>query len=135
MKLDRILTFSGLLAFVLLGIFGLGHFSGMPINEGGEMDGCIFAGGTMLCKMSVIEHIALWQSMFTAVPQESATVFVLLALFIAVIFTIKNILAPPRLFKHNALAYKLYLARHPDLPLFNPLKEALSRGIINPKIY
>lgn len=135
LKPARIFIFTGLLAFVLLEIFGLGQFADMPMNEDGGMEGCIFMGKTMFCKMSVIEHIALWQSMFTAVPQKSAMFLVLSILLIVVIFITKNILAPPRLFKRYAPAYKLYLTEHPNLPLCNPLKTAFSRGILNPKIY
>lgn len=125
----------GLTAFVSLGIFGLGHFAGMPMSEDGEMEGCIFTGKIMLCKMNVIEHINLWLSMFTAAPQESAAILALLVLLTVVIFVTKNILVPLRLSKRYALAHKMYLAGHPNLPLFNHLKKAFSQGILNPKIY
>lgn len=133
-KVKTFLIFS-LLAFVTLSTFGLGHMSGMEANKDGNMEGCIFTGKTMLCEMGIVEHISLWQSMFTAMPQESLMLLALLILLVAVIFVTKNILVPPRLFSSEALTKQLYLKEHPDLPLFNPLKEAFSQGILNPKIY
>lgn len=126
----------GLLAFVTVSMFGLSHhMSGMTEDENGDMAGCVFTGKTMLCKMSVIEHISLWQSMFTAMPQESFMLFALLILLVVVIFVIKNILVRARLSGSGAFINKLSLKKNPDLTLFNPLKEAFSQGILNPKIY
>lgn len=125
----------GLLSFATLSLFGLGHMSGMEANKDGNMEGCIFTGKTMLCKMGIVEHISLWQGMFTAMPQESLLFMALLILLVAVIFVTKNFLAPPRLSNSEALAKRLYLKEHPNLSLFNPLKEAFSQGILNPKIH
>lgn len=118
-----------------MAVFGLGYMSGMTANESGDMAGCIFTGKTMLCKMSVVEHISLWQNMFTAIPRESLTLLALLVLSMAAIFVIKDVLAPLRSSKDETLEKRLYLREHPDLLLFNPLKEAFSQGILNPKIY
>lgn len=123
------------LVFIGMTVFGLGHMGGMTENENGNMSGCIFTGKTMLCKMSVIEHISLWQSMLIAIPQESLTLLALLVLSIAAIFATKDVLAPPRLSSSEVLTKRLYLREHPDLLLFVPLKEAFSQGILNPKIY
>lgn len=125
----------GLFAFVALSIFGLWHMSDMEANKDGNMEGCIFTGKTMLCKMGIVEHISLWQGMFTAVPQESLMLLALLILLVAVIFVIKNILAPSHLSSSEVLTRRLYSKEHPNLLLFNPLKEAFSQGILNPKIY
>lgn len=124
----------GFSAFVILSIFGLGHMNGMEANKDGNMEGCIFTGKTMLCKMGIVEHISLWQSMFTAVPQENLMFMALLILLVAIIFITKNILAT-RLSRNEALTKRRYLREHPDFLLFNPLKEAFSQGILNPKIY
>lgn len=125
----------GVFAFATLAVFGLGHMSGMTANENGDMAGCIFTGKTMLCKMGVIEHISLWQSIFTAMPRENLMLFALFFLLATAIFITRNILDLPRLSKNKASAQKLYLTQHPNLSLFNPLGEAFFRGILNPKIY
>lgn len=124
-----------IISFAAMAAFGLGHMSGMIANESGDMAGCIFTGKTMLCNMSVVEHISLWQSMLTAIPQENLTILALLTLLVTVIFITTNMLAPPRLSGSEALTKRLYLRGHPDLLLFNPLQEAFSQGILNPKIY
>lgn len=125
----------GFFVFVTMSIFGLGHMSGMGANKDGNMEGCIFTGKTMLCKMSIVEHISLWQGMFTAMPQESLMFMALLVLSVAVVFIAKNILAPPRLSDSEALTKRFCLKEHPDLSFFDPLKEAFSQGILNSKIY
>lgn len=125
----------GLFAFATMGIFGLGHMGGMKTDDAGDMAGCIFTGKTMLCKMDVMEHISLWQSLFVAMPQE---ILIFLALFIflaTVIFVAKNIPAPPRLSRDETLTKQLHLREHPDFLFFNFLKDAFSRGILHPKIY
>jgi FtsH-binding integral membrane protein len=131
----KVFIIFGLFAFVTLSVFGLSHTAWMPKNDNGDMTGCIFTGQVMLCKMSIIEHISLWQSMFTALPQKSLALTALVVLLLTAIFVTKNILDPPSLSNNKASAQKLYLAQHPDIPLFDPLKEAFSRGILNPKIY
>ena len=125
----------GLFTFVTLSIFGLGHMGGMAASENGDMTGCIFTGKTMLCKMSIIEHISLWQSMFTAMPQENLILLALVIILVAVLFITKNFISPPRLSRDETSTQKLYLVQHPNLSLFNPLKEAFAQGILNPKIY
>lgn len=133
--MNKVITAFIILSFVGLTVFSLGHMGGMTASENGDMAGCIFTGKTMLCKMSVIEHISLWQSMFVAIPQGSLMFMVLLILLVAVVFVTKNILAPPRFSGSGVLTKRLYLREHPDLLLFNPLQEAFSRGILNPKTY
>lgn len=125
----------GFFAFVTLSIFGLGHMSGMTASENGDMAGCIFTGKTMLCKMSVVEHISLWQSMLTVAPQENLMLLALFTLFIAVIFMTKNIPVPLDLSRGETQIRRFYLKEHSNLSFFNPLKEAFSQGILNPKIY
>lgn len=134
-KLAVSLLTLGFFTFVILSIFGLGHMSNMETTKDGAMEGCVFTEKTMLCKMGIVEHISLWQGMFTAMPQESLMFIALLILLMAVIFVTKNILAPPRLSRSEALTKRLYLRKNPDLLLFDFLKEAFSRGILNPKIY
>lgn len=134
-KFGHFLLVIGLFAFVVLNIFGLSHTAGMPKNDNGDMTGCIFTGQVMLCKMDVIEHIFLLKSIFTAMPQKSLTFTVLLVFLLGVVLAAKNILAPLNLSSNKVLAQKLYLAQHPDISLFDPLKEVISAGILNPKIY
>jgi len=133
-NLQKSLIILGLLAFVALSNFGLGHAAGMQTNNNGDMEGCIFTGKTMLCQMSVMEHISLWQTMFTAAPQKASTLLALLALLIAVIFVVAQH-KPQLADRKQDTIHRLYLFRHPDISLFDPLRRAFSQGIIHPKIY
>ncbi|MBI4114483.1 MAG: hypothetical protein HY445_01420, partial [Candidatus Niyogibacteria bacterium] len=133
-NLGTYLAMLGLTAFIVVGLFGLGHTAGMRANDDGNMEGCIFTGKTMLCQMGIIEHISLWQGMFTATPQKVYALLALVVLLIAAVFVVIHYL------RHSAdreqiISSYLYILRHPDISLFDPLRRAFSRGIIHPKIY
>lgn len=131
-KLAVHVTVFSLAAFVSLSVLGLWHMDGMTANEEGGMGGCVFIGKAMFCKMTVIEHISLWQRMFTVLPQDTSMFFASLVFSAALVFTAKNILAPP---KNYAPAHKLFLTNRQNFSSFNYLKEAFSQGILHPKIF
>jgi len=128
------LAMAGLAAFITVSLFGLGHTAAMKANEDGNMEDCIFTGKTMLCKMSIVEHISLWQGMFTATPQKVSALLALIVLLIAAVFV--GIHYSSRLADIKQKTSRcLYLLNHPDINLFDPIRRAFSRGIIHPKIY
>ena len=98
------------------------------------MSGCIFTGKVMLCNMGIVEHISLWQSMFTATPTKNIISSLLFLAVFAIVFLAlhKNILTPP-LSKYFLL--KQYQRREPSDISFNPVRYALAKGILHPKIY
>jgi len=128
------LAMFGLAAFIVVSLFGLGHTAGMKANDNGNMEGCIFTGKTMLCKMGIVEHISLWQGMFTAVPQKDSILLALIVLLITAVFIAINY-SPHLADIKQKISERFYLLNHPDIKLFNPLRRAFSRGIIHPKIY
>lgn len=135
-KIRSLLVILALFAFVLVSFVGAGHAFAMEMNKDGSMDGCIFTGKTMLCKMNIIEHISFWQSIFTAtVPQKINTLvlLILLAGLFRIVSTLKRHLLLP--FSYLTICWKLYIKQNPHLSLFNPLQEVFSQGILNPKIY
>lgn len=123
----------GLAAFIVVSILGVWHSFGMETNQEGEMSGCIFAGEAAICKMSAVEHISLWQSMFAALPQELALLIMTLIILVAVLVIRQHSLS---LFDKKIISeWRLYLTQHIDLPLFNPVRRAFSKGILHPRIY
>lgn len=129
----KVLLAFGFLTFISVSVFGPWHSFGMETNQNGEMEGCIFTGKTMFCKMNIVEHIALWQHQFTTTP---ARLTILLALLILLaIVSIVAAFGLHRLKRQNAIAQKFYIFQHHDLPLSNPLTQAFSDGILHPRIY
>lgn len=136
-KLSCFLLVLGLIAFLSVAFFGASHsMIGMEKRDDGTMGGCLFTGMEEICKMSFTEHLSKWQTMFTATIPQKALAFVLLLLlavvFVAVAIFKCNLLL---LFSYYTTRWRLYIKHNPELSLFNPLREAFSQGILNPKIY
>lgn len=135
-KFTRFLLVLALVAFLSVVFFGASQSMGMEKQNSGKMSGCVFSGKVEICTMTFSEHIGHWQSMFTTtVTQNALTVILLLLLaivFVAVGIFKRNLLL---LFSYYTTRWRLYIRNNPELSLFNPLKEAFSQGILNPKIY
>lgn len=125
----------GIGIFCFISIFGVWHAYGMEMKDDGTMGGCFFTSMEEICTMTFGEHISQWQSMFTATAPHNvlAALLVLLAVvFVIVAIPKRNLLL---LCGHYATCWRLYTKHNPKLSIFNPLKEAFSQGILNPKIY
>ena len=84
--------------------------------------------------MTISEHVALWQNLFTGLPQNTAGE---IALFLAFVFVAVAVLfsLSSDLFELRFARERQYLRRHERMPFFNYLLELFSGGIINTKIY
>lgn len=135
-KLSCFLLNFMLVAFLAVIFFGLPRTIGMEKNSDGMMSGCLFSGKVEICAMSFTEHITVWQSMFTTTATQNALTTVLL-LLLTVVFVAVGIFKRSLLLlsSYHATRWRLYIRHNPELSLFNPLKEAFARGILNPKIY
>ena len=127
----------GISAFLVVGVFGMSHMSDMKMKSDGTMSGCLFDGQAEICPMTIAEHLSRWQGMFTAIPQKTDVLvqFLLLALafvLIASAFRQRLLLLLSAQFSDR---WRFYLKQNPHIPLFDPLREAFSQGILNPKIY
>jgi len=131
-KLIKYFIALAVFAMLLFGFFGFGM--GMDMN--GTMINCPFAGHSMsICKMNPMEHIQEWQSMFTTLPAKdalSSLLSILLALLALVGVTFFR-----KFSLHDQPWPEVYInpfyLRKPQI--FDPLREAFSNGILNPKIF
>lgn len=136
-KFARFLLGFALLAFIAVAFFGMSQtMMGMEKRSDGTMSGCMFSGQAEICTMTFSEHIAHWQAMFTTTVPQKALAFALLILlavtFVAVAIFKRNLLL---LYNYYATRWRLYIKQNPNLSLFNPLSEAFSNGLLNPKIF
>lgn len=126
----------GLLAFIALSIFGQGHALAMEVHGQEEMNGCIFTftGEGMICKMSIIEHISIWKSLFTATVQRINASFLafIFSLLASIIFWYRKFL---KLVEKTLPAHGYTFHDHSSLQLFDPIKIALGRGILQRKVF
>ncbi len=123
-----------LATFLVVAFFGAFYSPGMEKRSDGMMSGCMFSAKN--CTMTIGQHFSQWQSMFTTTAPQKATSLALLILltisFIAVAILRRNLLL---LSNHYTIRWRLYIRQYLRLWLFNPLGEAFSQGILNPKIY
>ncbi len=135
-KFARFLLGFALIAFLLVAFFGASQSMGMEEQNDGKMSGCVFSGKVEICTMTFSEHISHWQNIFTTTaPQNALTLalLILLAVVFIVVATFKrNLLL---LSNYYTTRWRLYIRNNPELSLFDPIKEAFSQGILNPKIY
>ncbi len=124
------------LAFVIVNLYGATYGLGMQKDAQGKMSGCMFSG-TTICTMTAFEHLAAWQSAFTATVSHQA--LSLLALLLLAVTLFAAYMAMRMLF--NAVLalleahQKLYARRAFAISHVNPLQELFSQGILNPKTY
>ena len=137
LKYTKMVGILGMATFIIVAIIGVSYTLEMKMKSDGTMSGCLFDGQAETCPMTIAEHLSRWQGMFTVIPQKTDILiqFLLLALaviFIASAFRQRLLLL---LSAHFLDRWRLYLKQNPHIPLFDPLREAFSRGILNPKIY
>ena len=97
------------------------------VMENGAMSGCLFDTMGSNCPMNLLAHITTWQTLFATII-ASVTVLFAGLLFL---FRVAKIAGPSSQCYHQTL----YQKQKPDIPLFEYLREAFSRGIIMPKLY
>lgn len=136
-RVSKIVMILTLAAFISVAFFGITQSTmGMEKKADDTMGGCLLTGMEEICKMSFTAHLTEWQSIFnTTVTQNAFTIILLLLLAVVVVSTgiFKRSLL--LLFSRQSTHWRLYLKYNPELSLFNPVKVAFARGILNPKIY
>lgn len=87
------------------------------------------------CNTSISKNIGSWKSVLLVIPREIKDALFLLLLGFVAAFSFVGLQ-----FRHDPndrgwLSYRFYIRDNPDLVLFNHLKLAFARGILNPKVY
>lgn len=94
-------------------------------------------GEQSCCGTNMSQHIQSWKDTFLAVPQGVRDALMLLVLGLALALGYAWFSSKDRhlLFDPDIGGLQLYVRQNPDIELFNYLKLAFARGILNPKIY
>ena len=119
------------MASLVLSAGTLGSLHALSMDA--DMSGCpLMAQSASLCRMSPIEHLALWQRLFSALPQRALLLVVvgfLLSAFLPrraeSMLTTRELGAPYQAYQRSVLT----------VISLDPLKSAFSQGILHPKIY
>ena len=134
-KLGKILLIISAVLFVWISTFGLlYHMNEMGVEK--NKNSCLFSSSDKDCAMTFSEHITIWQEMTLSLPQNIIGIVgaLLLLVILALVSTFwRNslYLFSPHIFSR----FKLYIKQHPQMNLFNYLKEVFSSGILNKKRY
>lgn len=135
-NLVKIVLILATISFMWLGTFGLlNHMTGMKSDNQMNMEGCLFNGQEEICNMDFSEHLSVWRSMVTSLPQNFGllNILLLVIVFVVIIPFLHDPLS--KLSKKIRSRYKLYIRQHPQINLFNFIKEIFSQGILNPKLF
>lgn len=126
-----LIKFSVIICTIWILIFGFFQLEfGMNVNK--SMANCPFnAHSEAMCQMNPMEHIQEWQNAFTVLPTKN-----IVSMFL---FILAFILIGRFAFSNRFLVQKssfLFLKNIINsFRIFNPLKDAFSNGILNPKIF
>ena len=122
-------------AFVFFSSVGIFSPDMAMISDGQMSSKCPFMPGmASLCQMNPLEHIAAWQSMFAAIPNQHdvlTTLLLLLASFAFSLFLTRKANYPPIISDSKAQ----FVYNWTRTPITNPLQELFSSGILNSKIF
>lgn len=132
--LKKISVSFGLLLIIFMSIFGMMFFQHGGMGQKAQASMCPFMPDTtVVCKMTPMEHIEKWQSMFASLPASDFLMTVILlvvsAIFIFSYIFFSNFLDP---------LVSIVFVRLRSRQIFkipNPLQEAFSNGILNPKTF
>ncbi|MEK7151839.1 MAG: hypothetical protein AAB773_00220 [Patescibacteria group bacterium] len=134
-NLTKFLLFFGIIAFLLVGFIGANHLGMNMGSLGQEMSGCSVMGMTTVCQMNPLEHIAAWQNMFVSVsPKGTFDALVLFLAFLLFAFSVKDFWSAGLASFFSDQKTTPILRRTISI-IRNPLAEAFSNGILNPKIF
>ena len=125
------------LAFLTFGFVCTGMFGKQMDMSQMDMGMMSSEHGQQCCTIGVAHHINSWKDIVLTLPNKTRDALMLLALSLALIFgyswvSLWNRRPSPDL---DIGRLRLYIREHPDLILFDHLKLAFARGILNPKIY
>lgn len=118
-KFVKILFVLTAISFLWFGTFGLiHHMSEMKPVGVADSSGCLFDGQTEVCNMNFSEHIAIWQSMFTSLPQNTELLGMLIlavVLFLIIVFLQNHF---EEFSRRISSRFKLYTKQHPRISLY-----------------
>lgn len=97
-------------------------------SQAPTLNGCCGAGAT--------DHIELWKNTLVGIPQGFQDLLILVVLAISATFLFSDFFTTPRLNPNFLfLRYKQYAREHPNIRVFDALRLAFAKGLLNPKTH
>ena len=120
-----------LFGFLCTGIFhkGLMNMSAMDMGSlSAQQD-------QQCCNLGAAHQFDSWKNVILVAPDKIRDTLMLLALGLALIFAYSLFSSWNNKPRFEPDIGRLYIKENPDLTLFNHIRLAFARGILNPKIY
>lgn len=101
--------------------------------EESNMD-CMLGSEMALCGTSAQKHISVWHNFLSVIPQKTFNLALIILLFV---FVLTSIIYRNRFIRSRApeIARRLNAKLSESLGIIDPIRRALSDGIIQPKIF
>ncbi len=134
LKITIILT---VMLSLLFGFFCIGMFQKTSMTlESMDMFGrTAVTSEQTCCGGSLSQHIQSWTNTFLTTPNDLRNNFTFLTLVFLASLIFLRALFPYIHIDKRILTDYLYLLKKPSFFVFDPLKQAFSRGILHPKLY
>lgn len=117
--------------FVVAGNSGLVHLGMNDMVMSETMPGCSLMGMSAVCQMSPLEHLGMWQNLFTFLPKVE-DLFAPLILLLTLALGVTWFSWLPRRILKTDVRYRI---RHGYVPPLRPLQELFSSGILHSKAF
>lgn len=124
------------IAVLVFGFVCVGMFSQASMNMP-DMNMGVMSGDqtSQCCTLGTMHHLDSWKNIILVAPDKIRDAFLA---FVLGIILIAYAAVSARRFALQSVQYTplhFYTRDHPDLVLYNHLKRAFARGILNPKLY
>ena len=128
------------LTSLIVGFLCISVVHNMSAHRGMEMSHTTYTNSSAIastcCGAETTNHMELWKSTLVGILETIQLLLVLVASALVANVTLAELFGVPRsLINLFSLRYRHYTREHPDITLFNPLRLAFARGILNPKLH
>ena len=136
-KLIKLSVLALTISMLLFGFLCAGMFSGASMNAAMDMGVTSSWYNQQCCSLGVGHNVDSWKNIILIIPNKMRSILDLLALGSALIIGCALVSLRNRQLSSNLGIGRLriYLREHPNIALFNHLKLALARGVLNPKVF
>jgi hypothetical protein len=129
-----------ILSSLLIGFLCISFVHNVSTHTGMDMSHAVHTNSSVIvtncCDGGASNHMELWKSTLVGIFETVQSLLVLFAVSFVAAAAFSELFGAPRLSVNLfSLRYRQYTREHPDIALFNPLRLALARGILNPKLF
>lgn len=123
-KSGKLFIFTAVFLVLFLGFLSFGM-----VYMDNSMSGCPLMPGMSICNMSPLEHVSVFQKMFTSVNFRGVLNILALTLLAFVFIYSKKLFSSPQDFKYS------FVKINQKEIFVSYLEEAFSSGLLNPKTF